>query len=187
MQLHSRLLATAMLVLPLTNAASASPAITAHDPDARQPLTADSHGLAPPQLYRSMLNCLRDGQAAPVLPLYLLGSAYGRFDRARVADNTAHQASTALEMQLRQIMGDVEHDRFMGIITELAADPAARAPVCQAVASVGPPSYHPSWMINHGMRQFVGSNEPDLVADFDSSATWQAVLDNYLKCAAKPG
>lgn len=187
MHLHTRLLATVVLILPLASVVSASPATASYDPAACQPLSAESHGIPPPLLYRSMLNCLRDGQSASVLPLYFLGSAYGRFDRMRVTDNTAHQASAALEMQLRQALGEAEHDRFMGIITELSADPAARAPLCRAVASAGPPSYHPSWMINHGMRQFVGGNEPDLVAGFDSSTSWQAVLDNYLKCAAGPG
>jgi hypothetical protein len=187
MQLHTRLLASVVLILPLAGLANASPATDTYDPDACLPLSANSRSMSPPQLYRSMLNCLRDGQAAPVLPLYFLGTAYGSFDRARVADNTAHQARPALEMQLREALGEVEHDRFMGIITELSADAGKRAPLCQAVASIGPPTYHPSWMINHGMRQFTGSNEPDLVADFDPAAAWQAVLDNYLKCAVQAG
>ena len=187
MQLHTRLLATAALILPLAGVANAAPATDTYDPAACLPLSADSRTMSPPQLYRSMLNCLRDGQAAPVLPLYFLGTAYGRFDRARVADTSAHQASSALEMQLREALGEADHDRFMGIITELSADPGKRAPLCQAVASIGPPTYHPSWMISHGMRQFTGGNAPDLVAGFDPAASWQAVMDNYLKCAVQPG
>ena len=186
MQLHIRLLAIVMLSLPLTSVASAPATNATYDPAACLPLTQDSRALPPPQLYRSMLSCLHAGQAEPILPLYFLGTAYGRFDRMRVADDTAHQASSVLEMQLREALGEVDHDRFIGIITQLSADPAARAPLCQAVASICPPTYHPTWMISHGMGAFVGGDKPELVPDFDPAASWQAVLDNYLKCAVDP-
>ena len=78
-----------------------------------------------------------------------------------------------------EALGEVDHDRFIGIITQLSADPAARAPLCQAVASIGPPTYHPTWMISHGMGAFVGGDKPELVPDFD--AHWFEIYGRVAK------
>ena len=47
---------------------------------------------------------------------------------------------------------------------------------------MGPPAYHPTYMIQHGMASLAGADD-GIKQDFDSGEAWAESLKNYLHCA----
>jgi hypothetical protein len=54
------------------------------------------------------------------------------------------------------------------------------------VRRIGPPAYHPVYMIQHGIRAFEGE-QPNrgLKPDVNVKDNWEKSLDTYLHCPAK--
>jgi predicted choloylglycine hydrolase len=72
--------------------------------------------------------------------------------------------------------------RFMAQIFSVAGDPTSLSALCNRLRIVGPPDYHPTYMIQHGITAFTGGGGNALVANFDSAAAWQESLNTYLHC-----
>lgn len=146
------LLATLPLLAALAQPAHATQS-TGNAPAAPSPcldISQVNNQLTPPQLYIPVISCVREGKMEPILPQYLLGSAYAHFDQARVADSSAHQARAVLEQRLRERLGPASHDVFLQLVQDMANAGQLLAPLCAGMARIGPPAYHPEWMINHG-------------------------------------
>jgi hypothetical protein len=110
---------------------------------------------------------------------------YGRYDTLRVADKTAHQAVTVLQMQMFSSMSKEKAAAFRKGLQDSLGVPASLAVVCGDIARIGPPGYHPRYMIQHGMGAFQKGEPSDgLVAGFDAPAAWKQSLDSYLHCPA---
>jgi hypothetical protein len=70
---------------------------------------------------------------------------------------------------------------------EEAADAARHEVLCDQINKIGPPSYFPSYMVNHGLgvTQSALSNEAPpspLEPNFNAQAAWALLLTNYLNC-----
>ena len=46
------------------------------------------------------------------------------------------------------------------------------------------PTYHPAYMIQHGMGAFLGQGSDPLVPGFGPATGWERALDSYLHCPA---
>ena len=112
------------------------------------------------------------------------------FDSQRVADKTAGQARQILLMALRGEMTADVQARFDAAIKDLTDHPPRHAALCEQVKKVGPPTYFPAYMVNHGLgvMQSALSNQPPpgpLVPNFDPAATWMELQTKYLDCNAE--
>ena len=145
----------------------------------------------PADLYRAAELCVRRATYREAAFLYAMAGVYGRYDTLRVADKTAHQALTVLQMQAFGALGQGPQEAFKTAIKESLGSPAGLAAACKEIQRIGPPAYHPRYMIQHGMGAFTkdgatkdGSTKDGLVTPFDASAAWKRSLDTYLHCPA---
>ena len=116
---------------------------------------------------------------------YQLGLAArlrAQFDQKRVADRTAQQAFSVLTMQ-----PDNERVLSWGGGSQTIGAEDHQAVLAWARKS-GPPTYHPAWMIQHGMGVFGASSRAGagLNAGFVAASAWSQVLDDYAKFIDTP-
>lgn len=137
----------------------------------------------PTDLYTAFSRCIEAGKYREGTFLFALAGVYGRFDTFRVADKTAHQAVAVARMQA---LGGVDKDKqtaFQDNLNKTLGDPEDLTAVCKDIRRIGPPSYFPRYMIQHGMGAFLKSGPADgLVKNFDAKAAWKRALDTYLHC-----
>jgi hypothetical protein len=137
----------------------------------------------PPDLYRALEQCVQRDAYEEATFLFALAGVYGRFDTLRVADRSAHQAVTVLVMQTFGAVGESKTAAFRKRLQESLGSPAGLASTCAEIRRIGPPGYHPRYMIQHGMGAFVKSGSSDgLVPGFDAASAWKSSLDGYLHC-----
>jgi len=105
-----------------------------------------------------------------------------QFDQKRVADRTAQQAFSVLTMQPAN-----ERVLSWGGGSQTIGAEDHRAVLAWARKS-GPPTYHPAWMIQHGMGAFGASSRvgAGLNAGFVAASAWSQVLDDYAKFIDTP-
>ncbi len=86
-------------------------------------------------------------------------------------------------MELDQKTAVIEKDKMQNLQLALKKATENVGFVCRLIKQPGKPSYHPGYMIQHGMDVFRGNKSTnELVANFNSSKTWDDVLLNYIKC-----
>jgi hypothetical protein len=145
----------------------------------------------PTDLYPAVAKCAGAGMPERGAFLFALAGLYGRFDALRVADETAHQAVLVAQMQALDALDEDRRQALNGGLQKLTASPEALATACREAVRIGPPSYHPRYMIQHGMAALTPWDAPDpalvkdgLLKDFDPGAAWRQTLDSYLHCPA---
>lgn len=139
----------------------------------------------PADIYPGVAACIKAGDFEKAAPLYLVAGVFGRFDKLRVSDRTAHQAVTVLQ---RNDFADLTQDQresfFMNYLQpRLEKGSSSLAALCAAVDRVGPPDYFPNYMIQHGMGAYLGRSDGGLVQGFDPDKGWQDSLSGYLHCS----
>lgn len=136
----------------------------------------------PVDLFKASRACITDHRYDDAVRLFALAGAYGRYDMRRVADTTAHQAVMVARMEIFDEIPEEESKKFQAAVTELFDNAAKKAAFCAAVGRIGPPSYAPRYMIQHGMRAFLGGTNDGIVENFDSKSAWVEAFSLYLKC-----
>ncbi len=52
---------------------------------------------------------------------------------------------------------------------------------CDSLRQLGPPTYEPWYMVNHGLKAITGSNEEQFIkTGYDS--LWNETVNNYINC-----
>ncbi|NBN95469.1 MAG: hypothetical protein EBV31_07620 [Verrucomicrobia bacterium] len=117
--------------------------------------------------------------------LMLVATMRATFDMERVTDLTAHQAWSYVAGQpaLNRILS---WGRLSPQVSRTESDE-----VLQWAAKAGPPTYHPAWMIQHGMAVMKagldGTAPPaPLKAGFAPGEAWQVVLAKMTTMIANP-
>jgi hypothetical protein len=142
-----------------------------------------SNKFTPADLYKAVAVCAKQNKNKDAAILFALAGVYGRFDTLRVSDKSAHQAVTVLKMQMFSSLTPEQQNAFREEATKTLSNPNEIASKCKAIKHVGPPSYSPIYMIQHGMAAFTGGKSGNgLVKDFDPQVAWQQSLDGYLHC-----
>ena len=139
----------------------------------------------PVDLFKAVHACVAADRYDDAYRLYSLAKLYGRYDMLRVADATAHQAITVAQME---VLGDVtpqQQEKFTAAAKAMIDDPPKHKAYCVEVERIGPPSYFPRYMLQHGMSAFIGRTGDGLISDFDAKVGWTKALTDYLKCPAK--
>ncbi len=134
----------------------------------------------PADIFIGISKCLEKSNYQNASHLYLVALAYGRFDSKRVEDKTAHQAISVLRMNH---LGNLTDEKTQHLQLALKNTTKNMSIICESIKQLGLPSYHPSYMIQHGMGAFLGNKSKNgLVADFNPTNAWDNVLLNYVKC-----
>lgn len=136
----------------------------------------------PADLYPAMTKCLSQSDYKKAVFISALAGVYARFDTLRVADKTAHDANAVLRMQATANVSDEQKKTFRKTMQDITGNPADFAQMCRDIAHIGPPSYFPDYMIQHGMAAFDQNGGSVLVPDFNIADGWQTSLDSYLHC-----
>jgi hypothetical protein len=139
--------------------------------------------MSPADLYPAVPECVRQRKYELAAQLYALAGTYARFDQLRVADRSAHQAKTVLEMNYLGGLAEQQRARFSAEIEAIASSAHRLTGLCQAIRKVGYPRYFPSYMVQHGMGAFTGQTTPDgLVVGFDPEKAWNEALSSNVHC-----
>jgi hypothetical protein len=134
-------------------------------------------------LYKGLAKCINDEAYERGVLLFAMAGVYGRYDTLRVADQTAHQATTVLGMTYLQPLDEARRLAFQAKMKEILGTPDGLERVCSELRKIGAPAYFPSYMIQHGMGAVLGDTSKGLLIDgFDSESAWKKSLDSYLHC-----
>lgn len=137
----------------------------------------------PADIYPAAADCIANGRYQDASQLYMLAGAYSSFDMLRVADVSAHQAKTVLILEAMATIDAAKKEAWHAEFkTFVSGDGLAQS--CVVIRRIGPPSYYPTYMIQHGMSAIVTPGSSPLVEPFDASAAWKTTLSTYLRCPA---
>jgi hypothetical protein len=105
---------------------------------------------------------------------YTIARIYGVYDMKRVSDKTAHQAISVLTYQILDALTEEEVEKL--------GSAGANGPPKEALAWLkrhGKPTYHPNYMIQHGIQTFTGTRQNNgLVPEFSEKKTWEEIMEN---------
>lgn len=136
----------------------------------------------PADIFPAVRLCVDAGDFERASDLYALAGVYGRFDTLRVEDESAHQAILVLQINSLETL---PQDRAQAFRDHLKAnlDPKSSRlqKLCAKIEMIGPPSYEPIYMIQHGMGAFIESEENQEI-ETNAAAAWTESLDGYLHC-----
>lgn len=168
----------------LTAQAKAETSAPEVDPETQcLPSTAAVTRFSPLELYFSAGYCLEQNRLDEAVFLFGTAGSEGRFDTHRVPDTTAHQIVNFMSVMFMQHVGNEAYARFMAHMRQQLDDPKARNAFCDRLKQLPPPTYHPQYMINHGMAAFTptGSQQPLNLQD-DPRRDWQESVNAYMDC-----
>lgn len=140
----------------------------------------------PADIYHGIGACLEGQDFRSAARLFAIARAYGRFDTMRVSDETAHAAMGVLNLAvLGDVGGDVQQSFEAAIDAEFG--PERLAHNCGVISGIGRPTYHPAYMIQHGLDASAPpwqepETEDGLVEDFNAVAAWNQVMASVLEC-----
>ena len=140
----------------------------------------------PADLYKGVAACIVAANFKSGALLYALAGVYGRFDTLRVADVSAHQALTVLQMKEIGSLPQGETDKLRQEVASITKDEARLSSLCAEIRKIGLPNYKPNYMTQHGMDAFLPGSASGPVAPFDAPAAWEQSLTSYLHCSAAP-
>jgi hypothetical protein len=134
-------------------------------------------------LYKGLAKCIKDGAYERGVLLFVLAGVYGRYDTLRVADQTAHQATTMLRMTYFDSSDQSKKLAFFDKLKVALGTPEGLKAICSEVRKIGAPTYFPRYMIQHGLGAVLGdTSKGGLIDSFDSESAWEKSLDSYLHC-----
>ncbi len=185
----------ACFILIVASAASHAQSVTnyqtagnlaTHKPMICAPMSAVTPHTIPPDIYAGLRDCVDKKRYDDAAALFAIGGVYSYFDALRVSDPTARQAHTALSRQTLGPLDDDAKKATSDAVNALLGDDTKRAGVCVEIRRIGVPTYHPDYMIQHGMQAVQGTSSGDkgLTPAFDDGAGWEQALRDYLRCPA---
>ena len=134
----------------------------------------------PVYIFNDMKECLNQKNYQEASKLYLLGLSYGFFDTKRVSDKSSYQVVPILAIEA---LKGQSKEAVKTMINDAKGNIESNTSICKSLSKLGPPTYTPKYMINHGMNAFLGGSS--LVKNFDKEAAWKQTLDKYIKCSKK--
>lgn len=137
----------------------------------------------PLALYKSAARCVAQGRLDDAVFLYGIAGSEGRFDTMRVVDTTAHQVTYFMSVMFTKGAGEEAASRFSDHMRAQLSSDETRKASCRRLEMQPPPSYHPGYMIGHGMGAFVqrGAND-GLEPLADPRVSWKTAIHKYMDC-----
>lgn len=137
----------------------------------------------PADILTGMGKCIALQEYKNAARLFAIAGVYGRFDIYRVKDKSAHQALLVLQQTILMNLEEKERDALVDVLKkEFEPSSTNLKEICQAIRKIGAPKYYPKYMIQHGISAFTDAQGDGLVENFDSAASWEKALKDYLHC-----
>ena len=144
---------------------------------------------SPADLYPAVRKCIVSDQYEKSVQIFILAGAYSRFDKKRVADESAHQATTVLLMHALDGVSDEKKASFQETFQRHfveGGDGSIKKEDCERLRKLGSPNYQPDYMIKHGLGVFLPDKASSpLVKDFKAESAWNEVLEGNYGCPSK--
>jgi hypothetical protein len=136
----------------------------------------------PADIIPGVRKCLDSSEYAKAADLFAVFRAFGKFDTLRVADKSAHQGLLVLQMNFLDKATQESKTAVQELIKKFVDPTSAELmQLCKHMKAIGPPSYVPTYMLQHGISAFTGQGA-GLVQGFDAKVAWGTTLDGYLHC-----
>lgn len=140
--------------------------------------------MSPPVLYGAARACAEAGQFDRASPLLATADDYATYDLSRLADKTTAGARGAAIVGAFSGLSQEALSSMQNRYREFQTNPAQVAAQCDAIKKLGPPTYKPSWAINHGLAMFMGGADKDpYLHDVDTKALWNDIVKR--RCTPK--
>ena len=137
----------------------------------------------PADILNGMRECIKLKDYKNAARLFAIAGVYGKYDTYRVKDKSAHQALLVLQQSIIMNLEESEQKAlFESLKKELAQGSDNLNEICQAIRKIGAPKYYPKYMIQHGIQAFTQNEGNGLNEKFDSEASWNLALKEYLHC-----
>lgn len=119
----------------------------------------------------------KTGEFDEAAKAFAVAIAYAQYDSQRVTDQTALQG---IQVLIAEKMDGITEEQAFGVQAagqQFTSDGGAA--LTAILERLGRPSYHPDYLIQHGLGALTGesSGQDELVQDFDGESAWQAILE----------
>lgn len=141
-----------------------------------------SNSKSPFDLWKSISTCVAEDKYEQAVFMFGLAGSQGVFDSMRVVDPSARQAAKVLPMGGMASMEKEKSKTFQQKVQEHFGDVSKRAALCGIYKGMLPPSYFPSYMVNHGLASMSGKTTDPLAAGFNAADAWPKSVDIYMQC-----
>ncbi|MEE8118982.1 MAG: hypothetical protein V3T39_05420 [Gammaproteobacteria bacterium] len=142
-----------------------------------------TNAYSPAELYPAARKCIDKKHYETAARLFSMAGAYGYYDTMRVDYEGAPHAIRYIQILSFQDVGKRKMKNFNHLLaTEFATGTRSHTQLCRDLQKIGPPAYHPDYLIQHGMRSDLTSERNAMRAEFDSNQAWQQTLTRYLRC-----
>lgn len=142
--------------------------------------------MIPPDLFRGLKKCINQEKYDNAANLYFAARLFGAYDAKRVADRSAGQGITVLQINTFNSIDKKKTEKLQALLKEQYGKGSKKlAALCTAFKSVGYPTYYPKYMILHGIGAFTGVQSNGLKREFDQASEWNRLLSR--NCGVKTG
>ena len=128
----------------------------------------------PVDLFHSSAACIEEGKYPQAVELYLIATAYGYFDSARVVDKSTRQTLDGLKTEIFGPLNATKRNQFAEALRASLDDMQSS---CRFLDKLGKPTYYPKYMVQNGVTRGDG-----LILNYDAKAIWEDTRVNYLRC-----
>ena len=134
--------------------------------------------ITPADMFKGVTQCINSGKYKKAAQLHFLARHYGAFDGQRVSDRTARGAVTVLQMNTYKMVPKDKISLLQEQLKKLSSPEAKeKKSFCAAIHKLGHPSYHPDYMVLHGLAAFSEAKTAALKSDFNAEQSWAAILE----------
>lgn len=128
----------------------------------------------PVDLFTSSAACIEEQKYTQAVELYLVATAYGYFDSARVIDKSTRQTLETLKTETFGPIDASKRNQFAETLRSRLDDMKSS---CVFLVKLGSPSYYPHYMVEKGVTRGDG-----LMLNYDAKELWEDTRVNYLRC-----
>lgn len=128
----------------------------------------------PVDLFTSSAICIEEQKYPQAVELYLVATAYGYFDGARVVDKSTREVLDTLKTE---IFGPIDANKRNQFAEALRLHLDDMKSSCAFLGKLGKPTYYPKYMVQNGLTRGEG-----LILKYDANAIWEDTRFSYLKC-----
>lgn len=134
----------------------------------------------PVEHYTVAGQCVQLGNLADAVSPHALAAAFARFDMLRVPDQTAHPVITREPLAANARLSSAERTRLHHATLARQASAAQMAPMCAAMAQVGPPRYHPEYMAKYGAYDSPQGTGRPIAPLANAEGQWKKLLEEFI-------
>ncbi|WP_263832568.1 hypothetical protein [Sulfurospirillum oryzae] len=128
----------------------------------------------PVDLFKSSAKCIEEEKYPQAVELYLVATAYGYFDGARVVDKSTRQVLDTLKTEIFGPLDANKRNQFAEVLRTKLDDMKSS---CNFLEKLGKPTYYPKYMVQNGVTRGDG-----LILNYDARVIWEDTRFSYLKC-----